>query len=130
MIQAQVRYSNGAFATFESCWVYPNTHPAMPDSYMEVVGEAGQVVLDRKAEAIELTSEEAFLWPRSFLNFQVFDRWVGAFPACVASFVDAILEDREPYVTAYDGWRATAALDAIHRAVASGQIEKVAPPPL
>lgn len=129
MIQAQVRYKNGAFATFEACWTYPRTHPAMPDSYMEVVGDAGQVVLDRKAEAIEMSTDERFLWPRSLLNFQVFDRWVGAFPSCVTSFVDAILEDREPFVTAYDGWRATAALDAIHRAVASGKVESIAAPP-
>jgi predicted dehydrogenase len=130
MIQAQVKFSNGAFATFETCWIYPNTHPALPDSYMEIVGDAGQIVLDRKAEAIEMASPERFEWPRSFLNFQVFDRWVGAFPACVESFIEAILTDREPYVTAYDGWRATAALDAIHRAVASGQIEKITAPPV
>ncbi|HZP80671.1 MAG TPA: Gfo/Idh/MocA family oxidoreductase [Chthonomonadaceae bacterium] len=130
MIQAQVKFSNGAFATFETCWIYPNSHPALPDSYMEVVGEAGQIVMDRKAEAIEMASAERFAWPRSLLNFQVFDKWVGAFPSCVESFIDAILEDRPPYVTAYDGWRATAALDAIHRSVASGQVEKIAAPPI
>ena len=134
MVQAQVKFSTPggypAFATFEACWIYPDTHPAMPDSYIEVVGDAGQMVLDRKAEAIEMATQERFAWPRSFLNFQVFDRWVGAFPACVESFVDAIRDDRTPYVTAYDGWRATAALDAIHRSVESGQVEKVAPPPV
>jgi predicted dehydrogenase len=129
MIQAQVKFSNGAFATFEACWVYPNAHPAMPDSYMEIVGEAGQIILDRKTEALEMTTEERFAWPRSFLNFQVFDRWAGAFPACVESFVDAILEERQPYVTAYDGWRATATLDAIHRSVESGQVERIVAPP-
>lgn len=129
MIQAQVKFSNGAFATFEACWVYPDTHPAMPDSYIELVGESGQIVLDRKAEAVEMTSPDRFTWPRSFLNFQVFDRWVGAFPSCVESFVDSLVENRQPYVTAYDGWRATAALDAIHRSVASGQVEAVAPAP-
>jgi predicted dehydrogenase len=129
MIQAQVKFASGAFATFESCWVYPNTYPAMPDSFMEIIGDAGQIALDRKAEAVELTSPERFEWPRSLLNFQVFDRWVGAFPACVESFIEAILEDRQPYVTAYDGWRATAALDAIHRSVASGRVEKIAAPP-
>jgi predicted dehydrogenase len=129
MIQAQVKFSSGAFATFETCWVYPRAHPAMPDSYMEVVGEAGQIVLDRKAEAIEMSTAEGFQWPRSLLNFPVFDRWVGAFPSCVESFVDAIVDDRPPYVSAYDGWRATAALDAIHRAVESGRVERVAPAP-
>jgi len=129
MIQGQVRFSSGAFAVFESSWVYPNTHAAMPDSFMEVVGERGHVHLDRKAEAIEMSTEEKFSWPRTFLNYQVFDRWVGAFPSCINSFIDAIMQDRQPYVTAYDGWRATAVLEALHRSVESGAIEKVPAPP-
>jgi predicted dehydrogenase len=130
MIQAQVKYSNGAFATFEAGWIYPKTYPAMPDSYMEVVGENGQIVVDRKDEAIEMTTQERFQWPRTLLNFQVFDRWVGAFPSCIESFIENILHDTEPRVTAYDGWRVTAALDAIHRSILTGQIEKIGPAPL
>jgi predicted dehydrogenase len=130
MIQGQVRFSNGSFATFESSWIYPNTHPAMPDSFMEVIGEKGHIHLDRKAEAIEMSTEEKFRWPRTLLNFQVFDKWVGAFPSAVDSFVDAVREDREPYVTAYDGWRATAVLATLHKAVETGNIEKVPEPPV
>ncbi len=120
-MQALVRYEDGAFATFESTWIYPEKHPAMPDSFMEVVGEEGHFHLDRKMEAIEMSSADGLGWPRSLLNCQVFDRWVGAFPSCVNSFIDALLENREPYVTAYDGWRATAVLDAIHRSADSGE---------
>lgn len=129
MIQGQVKFSNGAFSTFEASWIYPNTHPAMPDSFMEVIGEKGHIHLDRKTEAIEMSTEERFKWPRTLLNFQVFDKWVGAFPSAVDSFVDAVREDREPYVTAYDGWRSTAVLWALHRAVISGKIEQVPSPP-
>ena len=32
-IQAQVRYRRGAIATFESCWIYPNSFPTMVDSW-------------------------------------------------------------------------------------------------
>ncbi len=125
MIQGIVKFDGGAIATFESCWIYPNTHPARPDSFMAIIGERGHIHLDRKTEAIEMSTEEAFQWPRSFLNYKVFDRWVGAFPSCVNSFVDAIVEDRQPYVTAFDGWRASAVLDALHTSVKEGGIVKV-----
>jgi len=129
-MQGLVRFSKGGFATFESTWIYPECHPAMPDSFMEVVGERGHIHLDRKAEAIEMSGPEGFKWPRSLLNYKVFDRWVGAFPSCINSFIDALVEDREPYVTAYEGWRTTAVLDAIHRSVESGETIRVSPPPV
>ncbi len=128
-MQGLVRFSRGGFATFEATWIYPECHPAMPDSFMELVGEKGHFHLDRKAEAVEMTSAEGFSWPRSLLNYQVYDRWVGAFPSCINSFIDALAEDREPYVTAYDGWRTTAVLDAIHRSADTGQTVAVSPPP-
>jgi predicted dehydrogenase len=128
-MQGLVKFSRGGFATFEATWIYPECHPAMPDSFMEVVGEHGHIHLDRKAEAVEMSSPDGFAWPRSLLNYKVFDRWVGAFPSCINSFIDALAEDREPYVTAYDGWRTTAVLDAIHRSADSGGTIRVAAPP-
>ncbi len=124
-IQAQVRFKNGFFATFESAWIYSNKSPYTPDSYMELIGSEGHVFMDRKAEAIEMATKEAYSYPRTFLNYQVFDRWQGALPACMYSFVDAIRENREPYVTAKDGRAVTAILDAVHRSLASGKPEKV-----
>ncbi len=128
-MQALVRYASGAFATFESTWVYPEKHPALPDSFMEVVGEHGHFHLDRKTEAIEMSSPDGVGWPRSLLNCQISDRWTGAFPSCVNSFIDALLEDREPHVTAYDGWRSTAVLHAAHESADSGETVKVPQPP-
>ncbi len=124
-IQAQVRFSTGFFATFESAWIYSNKSPYLPDSYMEVIGSDGHIFMDRKAEAIEMATKEAYSYPRTLLNYRVFDRWVGALPACMYSFIDAINERREPFVTARDGRNVTAILDAIHRSLASGRPEKV-----
>lgn len=129
MMQGLVKFDGGSVATFESAWIYPNTHPSMPDSFMQVIGERGHVNLDRKAEAIEMSTEEKFKWPRSLLNYRVFDKWVGAFPSCVNSFVDAVIEDRAPFVTALDGWRATAVLDAWHQSIENGGIVRVADAP-
>jgi predicted dehydrogenase len=124
-IQAQVRFDNGFFATFESAWIYSNKSPYLPDSYMEVIGSEGHVFMDRKAEAIELATKDAYSYPRTLLNYQVFDRWVGALPACMYSFIDAIVDNRPPFVGAEDGRRVTAILDAIHRSLATGKPEKV-----
>lgn len=124
-IQAQVRFKSGFFATFESAWIYSNKSPYTPDSYMEVIGTEGHVFMDRKAEAIEMATKDAYVYPRTFLNYQVFDRWVGALPTSMYSFIDAIRENREPYVTAKDGRAVTAILDALHRSLASGKPEKV-----
>ena len=124
-LQGQVRFKRGGVATFEAAWIYPEGHPSMPDSFMSVVGEHGHLQVDRKDEAVEMSSEDGFTWPRSLLNAKVFDRWVGAFPSSIASFVDAIEDDRPPYVTAQDGWRVTAVLDALHRAADSGEIVKL-----
>jgi predicted dehydrogenase len=124
-IQAQVRFNTGFFATFESAWIYSNKSPYTPDSYMEVIGSEGHVFMDRKAEAIEMATKEAYAYPRTLLNYRVFDKWVGALPSCMYSFIDAINEKREPFVTAKDGRKVTAILDAIHRSLASSKPEKV-----
>lgn len=124
-LQGQVRFRQGGVATFEAAWIYPEGHPSMPDSFMSVVCERGHLQIDRKDEAVEMSSEAGFSWPRSLLNYQVFDRWAGAFPACITSFIDAINEDREPFVTARDGMRATAVLDALHRAAETGGAVKI-----
>ncbi len=119
-LQGQVRFQKGGIATFEAAWVYPETHPALPDSFMSVIGERGHLQVDRKDEAVEMSTDDRFSWPRSLLNYKVFERWVGAFPSCIHSFIDAVLEDREPHVTARDGWVVTATIDAMHRSADEG----------
>ena len=128
-MQGMVKYNSGSFATFEAAWIYPEKHPALPDSFMEVIGEAGHIHLDRKMEQVEMSTENGIAWPRSLLNYEVFGHWVGAFPSCVNSFIEIVLEDKQPYVTAHDGWRSTAILDAIHRSADTGETVKVSPAP-
>ena len=76
---------------------------------------------------VAMSSEikDAYSYPRTLLNYKVFDRWVGALPACMYSFIDAINEKREPFVTARDGRKVTAILEAIHRSLSTGKPEKV-----
>jgi predicted dehydrogenase len=128
-LQGLLRFAKGGIATFEAAWIYPESHPSMPDSFMSVIAEKGHFQIDRKSEAVEMSCDGQFSWPRSFLNSKVFDEWVGAFPSCINSFINAILEDRNTYVTGLDGWRVTAALEALHRSAETGETVQVAPIP-
>ncbi len=128
-LQGLVHFSKGGIATFEAAWIYPESHPSMPDSFMSLITETGHFQIDRKSEAVEMSSDNGFSWPRSFLNYKIFDQWTGAFPSCINSFIDAILEDRKPYVNELDGWTVTATLEALHRSADTGQTVTIAPRP-
>jgi len=129
IIQAQLRFASGAIATFESAWIYPNTFPSIVDSFVEVIGEAGHIHMDRKEESIEVSTNKAFTYPKGFLNCEIFGRMRGAFPLCLEDFLYAILDDKTPHVTGFDGRQVTAALGAIHRALSTDVTEKVELPP-
>jgi predicted dehydrogenase len=129
VIQAQVKFASGAFVTFESAWVYPNTFPSTVDSFIEIIGSAGHLHSDRKCESIEISTEKKFSYPKVFLNSQIFGRMRGAFPSCLEDFLYAILNDTVPGVSGFDGRQVTAALEAIHESLATGKSVKINPPP-
>jgi predicted dehydrogenase len=118
MIQAQVKFANGAFVTFESGWIYPNTFPTNVDSYIQLIGSSGTVLLDRKRESLEVSTERSFSYPKNFLSADIFGRLRGAFPSCLEDFAYAILNDTTPKVSGFDGRQVTAALEAIHESLA------------
>ena len=126
LVQAQVKFDGGAFATIESAWIYPNVFPTIVDSFVEVVGSGGHIHFDRKRESIEMSTEKQFTYPKVFLTAEIFGKLRGAFVECLSDFLDAILNDTEPKVTAFDGRQVTAVLDAVSRSLASGKTEGVA----
>jgi predicted dehydrogenase len=115
-IQAQVRFAGGAVATFEACWIYPNTFPSMPDSFIEVITTDGVIHLDRKREQIEVSTAKAFKYPRNLLAYTFADGEVhGAVPLSLNHFIRCVLEDREPVITLESSLRVTRILEAIQR---------------
>ena len=131
MIQAQVRYGNGAIATFESGWVHPDTFPTMVDSFIGIVAEHGHLHFDRKRESLEMSTPERFSYPKTFLSADIFGTLRGALPACLDDFVNAIRKDTTPAAGVRDGRRVTAALTAIHHSLAAdGATVRVQPFPV
>lgn len=125
LVQAQVMFESGAFATIESSWIYPNVFPTIVDSFVEVVGSSGHLHFDRKRESIEMSTDKQFTFPKVFLTAEIFGKLRGAFVECLSDFVDAIINDKEPNVTAFDGRQVTAVLDAVSRSLVSGGTEKI-----
>jgi predicted dehydrogenase len=125
LVQAQVKFESGAFATIESAWIYPNTFPSIVDSFVEVIGSNGHLHFDRKRESVEMSTEKQFSYPKVFLTSEVFGKLRGAFVECLSDFLDAIINDTEPPVTVFDGRQVTAVLDAVTRSLATGQKERV-----
>jgi predicted dehydrogenase len=120
MIQAQVRYANGAIATFGSGWVNPNAFPTMVDSFINVVGEHGHLQFDRTRESVEISTPDRFSYPKTFLSNDIFGILRGAFPSCLDDFIRAIRTDVAPEVGVRDGRRVTAVLTAIHESLRTG----------
>ena len=121
VIQAQVKFASGAYATFEAGWVYANTYPTLTDSFLQVIGTKGHISHDRAEESMTMTTEKAFSYPKTFLAGEIYGKVGGAFQACLASFIDCIVDDTEPHVTARDGRQVTAILCAIDKAVRTGK---------
>lgn len=124
-IQAQVRFAEGGVATFESCWIYPDTFPTVTDSFIEVVGEAGVIHLERKDEQLEIATADSYEWPRTLVKPIIAGRQQGALTEIVHHLIACVRDDKAPLVTLESSREVTAILDAIHRSAASGKPEKV-----
>jgi len=118
-IQIQARFARSGIATFESCWIQPNTFPTMVDSYVQVIGTEGVIQLDRQAEQITLTTGETHTHPRNLINIDLHGVPSGSAPATLYHWVDCILEQRQPVVDLESSIHVTAILDAAHRAIDS-----------
>lgn len=119
-IQAQVRYAGGSVATFEACWIYPDSFPTVTDSFVEVVGAEGAIHLDRKQEQIEIATSSGYEYPRNLLQRRVHGVWGGAVRDCLWHFVDCAREGTEPLVTVEDAATTSAVLQALHRSAETG----------
>jgi predicted dehydrogenase len=124
-VQAQVRFAHGGVATFEACWIYPDSFPSMTDSFIEMVGTDGVIHLDRKHEQVEIASADRFEWPRTAVMPVIHGVQRGALADAVQHFLACVREDRAPLVTLQSSRHVTAILDAIHRSLDSGRGEAV-----
>jgi len=119
-IQSAVHFKGGAIATFEACWIYANSAPAVPDSYMHVVCQNETIKLLREHEQVELMSD-TFKYPRSTIVTELDGRLHGALVCSLAHFTDCVLDGHDPSITPESSLTVTRILDAIDRSIQTGQ---------
>jgi predicted dehydrogenase len=129
-MQIQCRYSRGGIATFESCWVYPNSFPTVTDSFVEVVFDEGVVQLDRQIENITVASSAGFHYPRNALQRRLHGRPSGAYRDAVDHFVECARTGAQPLVTIESSRNVTAVLAAAHESAREQRPVMVMPAPV
>ena len=83
------------------------------------------MILEITPKGLVAGTEKQFTFPKTLLTHEVFGKLRGSFVECLSDFLDAIINDTEPKVTAFDGRQVTAVLDAASRSLVSGQTEAV-----
>lgn len=121
-VQALVEFTNGAIATFESGWIYPDTFPTLTDSYIELVGEHGVIHLDRKRESFEYAIPEKYSYPKLSISYKVNGKIHGAFRLSLEHFIDCIIKGIQPLTSGYEARNVAEIVEGIHRSIEQGEI--------
>src|SRR5215831_12140966 len=112
---AILRCASGALVTFHSCahatWIFPFER-------MEIFGPHQAVVTEQMERVILSPGLERDMATRSYFRLPMEEKW--GYWAEDRGFVDAVLEERRPAVTAEDGLRATEMVEACYRSARAG----------
>ena len=115
-----VEFDNGAAATFESCWILPETSPMVVDSKMELIYSDATITIDAQETTIRKATKESFGFP-STLTGTVAGRPVGFVMESLRHFIHCVAEDRDPEPSGDDGLTVLKITDAIVESAKTGQ---------
>ena len=118
-IQAMVKFDN-TFVTFETSWIVPEAFPHIVESLLTINGSNGRLHLDGANSGFEISSDQVgkhmYARPSLWNYFKLPDWWWGA----LTNMVDCVLDGGEPKVSAADGLRVVAMIEAMERSIESG----------
>jgi len=116
-IQAMVRFDN-TFATFETSWIVPDAFPHIVESMLTINGSTGRLHMDGARQGFEISSDtegkHMYARPSLWTYFKLPYTWWGA----LRDMVDCVLDDKEPTISADDGLRVTAMIEATEQSIA------------
>lgn len=118
-VQAQVRFADGAVATFESSWVVPEGYPTVVESFVEVLTEHRHIHVDRKVEQLEVATPERMHYPRTG-GVRIGGRLLGPAASAVRHFIDVVVEGAEPVIPLEHSVEVTRVLAAVEQSYRDG----------
>jgi predicted dehydrogenase len=119
-IQAMVRFDS-TFVTFETSWIVPEAFPHIVESQLTINGSTGRLYLDGARQGFEISSDDVgkhmYARPSLWNYFKLPYSWWGA----LRDMVDCVLDDKEPIISADDGLRVVAMIEATEQSIAERQ---------
>jgi predicted dehydrogenase len=108
------RLSNGVYGTLDTSWSRPSSYLTWGDVKIEVLGENGIVRVDAFRQHLNVASDQVGK-----------TRWVDwgsdMDAGLIQDFVAMICEDREPFITGYDGLKAVEVAMAAYESAQTGR---------
>ena len=119
--QATVEFENGCVGNFESCWVLPESMPAIVDSKFELICTKGFASFD-PALPVTMVADSGKFETKNIISSDVHGEPRGFVFDALAHFVNCVLRDEEPMITGYDGLAVTRALVAMVKSAETGEV--------
>lgn len=123
-VEALVRFTNGATATFHSSWIYPNSYLTVADSSLELVGSEGVILLGRGDNTLIYSGEKGRKMNLA-TAYEIDGTLHGAFRHSLELFLCSVTEGTEPMTSASNTLGVTLAQCAILESLAQHRPVKV-----
>jgi predicted dehydrogenase len=128
-IQVLATFPSGAYTTFETAWILPESFPSVVDHTVTVLGSNGRVQVDLNDTGWHFSTgtDDVATGRHEYGGWRAPRMIHGHAPdaAPIHHFVDSVLSGTAPLVSAADGVAAVAMITAVERSLASGRPEPV-----
>ena len=124
-VQALVEFEDCS-ATFETCWIIPESHPMVVDFAGTFFGTKQRISVRFGAPAMEVSGGTKFETPFLGGTQEVHGKMEGWQLMPITHFVDVLLAGDAPMVTLEDGLHNTAIICAVEQSIESGKTVEVA----
>jgi predicted dehydrogenase len=109
-----ITFENGTFASIDSSWSRPPYWPSWGGLAFEMITERGAVLVDAFRQNLTIYRQD---WQRAGWTYWGSD----ANQAMVNEFIAAIQDNRQPFVSGYDGLKAVEVVEAAYLSAECGQ---------
>ncbi len=122
-IQALVSFES-FFATVETAWVLPDSHPSLVDFGIVLLGTKGRMNIRADNQGVEFSGKK-HQWPFVLSQQDAHGITSGFMQYPMMHFVDCVADDKTPLGTGEEGFHITAIIEAIEKSIAAGKPVKV-----
>lgn len=119
--QSIIELTNGCTAVLENCWILSENAPSVFEFKAEFVGTEGTTYVNASDfRMIEAYTSKGVSLPDVTGAADLYGKPTGFCVASIEHFIDCLVRDEQPMVTAEDGLKATLVIEAMARSAETG----------